>query len=137
EMDITCCYARQDKIWMTSPDGHRWEVFFKKDADHFGKSPDIPEATAHVAPPNGDNGARRGRCPGFVIHQREPPRLNHPLLLRRTVESALRSRPGPGGTPPSLPPPCLSLWLDRPSPNALAGPKAGSRGTCRRRRRKG
>lgn len=27
EMNTTCCYARQDKIWITSPDGHRWEVF--------------------------------------------------------------------------------------------------------------
>jgi catechol 2,3-dioxygenase-like lactoylglutathione lyase family enzyme len=27
EMNTTCCYARQDKIWVTSPDGHRWEVF--------------------------------------------------------------------------------------------------------------
>ncbi|WP_237446629.1 ArsI/CadI family heavy metal resistance metalloenzyme [Shimazuella alba] len=27
EMNTNCCYARQDKIWVTSPDGHRWEVF--------------------------------------------------------------------------------------------------------------
>lgn len=27
EMNTTCCYARQDKIWVISPDGHRWEVF--------------------------------------------------------------------------------------------------------------
>ena len=27
EMDTTCCYARQDKIWVTAPDGERWEVF--------------------------------------------------------------------------------------------------------------
>lgn len=27
EMNTTCCYARQDKIWVTSPDGHSWEVF--------------------------------------------------------------------------------------------------------------
>lgn len=27
EMNTNCCYARQDKIWITSPDGHRWEVF--------------------------------------------------------------------------------------------------------------
>lgn len=34
EMDTTCCYALQDKIWVTSPDGHRWEVFVvKEDAD--------------------------------------------------------------------------------------------------------
>ncbi|MBD1371261.1 VOC family protein [Hazenella sp. IB182357] len=27
EMNTNCCYARQDKIWVTSPDGHEWEVF--------------------------------------------------------------------------------------------------------------
>ncbi|OYD07437.1 ArsI/CadI family heavy metal resistance metalloenzyme [Paludifilum halophilum] len=44
EMDTTCCYARQDKIWVTSPDGHQWEVFFvKEDADRFGQSPNIPK----------------------------------------------------------------------------------------------
>ncbi len=27
EMDTTCCYARQDKIWVHDPDGNPWEVF--------------------------------------------------------------------------------------------------------------
>lgn len=27
EMDTTCCYARQDKIWVHDPDGIPWEVF--------------------------------------------------------------------------------------------------------------
>jgi predicted enzyme related to lactoylglutathione lyase len=27
EMDTACCYARQDKIWVTAPDGESWEVF--------------------------------------------------------------------------------------------------------------
>jgi catechol 2,3-dioxygenase-like lactoylglutathione lyase family enzyme len=27
EMDTTCCYARQDKIWVRDPDGAPWEVF--------------------------------------------------------------------------------------------------------------
>ena len=27
ETDTTCCYARQDKIWVTAPDGESWEVF--------------------------------------------------------------------------------------------------------------
>ncbi|MCS1351079.1 ArsI/CadI family heavy metal resistance metalloenzyme [Mechercharimyces sp. CAU 1602] len=31
EMDTSCCYARQDKIWVTSPDEHRWEVFYVKE----------------------------------------------------------------------------------------------------------
>jgi predicted enzyme related to lactoylglutathione lyase len=27
EMDTSCCYARQDKIWVHDPDGTPWEVF--------------------------------------------------------------------------------------------------------------
>ena len=27
EMGTTCCYARQDKIWVHDPDGTPWEVF--------------------------------------------------------------------------------------------------------------
>jgi len=28
EDDIACCFARQDKLWFTDPDGNAWEVFF-------------------------------------------------------------------------------------------------------------
>jgi len=31
EMNTTCCYARQDKFWITDPDGHEWEFFFTKE----------------------------------------------------------------------------------------------------------
>jgi catechol 2,3-dioxygenase-like lactoylglutathione lyase family enzyme len=27
ELDTTCCYATQDKVWVTGPDGERWEVY--------------------------------------------------------------------------------------------------------------
>ena len=27
EEDIACCFARQDKLWFTDPDGNPWEVF--------------------------------------------------------------------------------------------------------------
>lgn len=27
EMDTACCYAHQDKIWATAPDGENWEIF--------------------------------------------------------------------------------------------------------------
>ncbi|OLS36232.1 hypothetical protein BTR25_18400 [Bacillus sp. MRMR6] len=30
EMDVTCCYATQDKFWVTDPDGNEWEVFYTK-----------------------------------------------------------------------------------------------------------
>jgi catechol 2,3-dioxygenase-like lactoylglutathione lyase family enzyme len=27
ELDTTCCYAKQDKIWVHDPDGTPWEIF--------------------------------------------------------------------------------------------------------------
>ena len=27
ELGATCCYARQDKVWVTGPGGERWEVY--------------------------------------------------------------------------------------------------------------
>jgi catechol 2,3-dioxygenase-like lactoylglutathione lyase family enzyme len=39
EMDTTCCYARQDKIWVHDPDGTPWEVFAThEDSDEFGEA---------------------------------------------------------------------------------------------------
>ncbi|WP_024442865.1 MULTISPECIES: ArsI/CadI family heavy metal resistance metalloenzyme [unclassified Mycobacterium] len=29
EMDTTCCYAVQDKVWVSGPDRERWEVYTK------------------------------------------------------------------------------------------------------------
>lgn len=31
EMDTTCCYAKQDKIWVHDPDGNEWEVYVLTD----------------------------------------------------------------------------------------------------------
>ncbi|MBD0349054.1 MAG: VOC family protein [Thermoleophilia bacterium] len=27
ERDTTCCYARQDKVWVHDPAGHPWEIY--------------------------------------------------------------------------------------------------------------
>ncbi len=27
EHDTTCCYARQDKVWVSDPAGNRWEIY--------------------------------------------------------------------------------------------------------------
>lgn len=27
ESDSKCCFARQDKVWITDPDGNSWEIF--------------------------------------------------------------------------------------------------------------
>ena len=33
EHNTDCCYAVQDKVWVTDPDGNRWEVFVVNVAD--------------------------------------------------------------------------------------------------------
>ena len=33
EEQVTCCYAVQDKAWVTDPDGNEWEVFVVTDDD--------------------------------------------------------------------------------------------------------
>lgn len=33
EEGTTCCYAVQDKVWISDPDGHKWEVFVVLEAD--------------------------------------------------------------------------------------------------------
>jgi catechol 2,3-dioxygenase-like lactoylglutathione lyase family enzyme len=33
EMNVDCCFALQDKVWVTDPDGNRWEVFTVKIGD--------------------------------------------------------------------------------------------------------
>jgi catechol 2,3-dioxygenase-like lactoylglutathione lyase family enzyme len=47
EMDTTCCYARQDKIWVTDPDGTPWEVFtVLEDVEHPGTATELPQAAS-------------------------------------------------------------------------------------------
>ena len=37
ELNTTCCFAAQDKVWVTSPSGERWEVYtVLADSDTFG-----------------------------------------------------------------------------------------------------
>ena len=33
EMSTDCCYALQDKVWVSDPNGYRWEVFVVKVGD--------------------------------------------------------------------------------------------------------
>ena len=43
--DVECCYARQNKVWVEDPDGHRWEIFIVTEADVPARTPQ-PEAAA-------------------------------------------------------------------------------------------
>ena len=40
EMGTTCCFATQDKVWVTGPAGERWEVYtVLADSESFGPAP--------------------------------------------------------------------------------------------------
>ncbi|MGW0163490.1 ArsI/CadI family heavy metal resistance metalloenzyme [Mycobacterium sp. NPDC003323] len=40
EIGTTCCFATQDKVWVSGPDGEKWEVYtVLADSDTFGSSP--------------------------------------------------------------------------------------------------
>ena len=40
EMGTTCCFATQDKVWVTGPAGEQWEVYtVLADSETFGNSP--------------------------------------------------------------------------------------------------
>ena len=44
EINTTCCFARQDKVWVTAPGGERWEVYsVLADSDTFGPDTDQPD----------------------------------------------------------------------------------------------
>jgi catechol 2,3-dioxygenase-like lactoylglutathione lyase family enzyme len=45
EIGTTCCFATQDKVWVSGPAGERWEVYtVLADSDTFGTSPKNPGA---------------------------------------------------------------------------------------------
>lgn len=40
EIGTTCCFATQDKVWVTGPAGEKWEVYtVLADSEEFGSSP--------------------------------------------------------------------------------------------------
>ncbi len=41
EIGTTCCFATQDKVWVTGPAGEKWEVYtVLADSETFGSSPE-------------------------------------------------------------------------------------------------
>ena len=45
EPNAECCYARANKLWLTDPDGHRWELWHRTgEFDSMGKEPEGPRS---------------------------------------------------------------------------------------------
>jgi lactoylglutathione lyase len=50
EIGTTCCFATQDKVWVTGPAGEKWEVYtVLADSDTFGTSPQHLDDGAEAA----------------------------------------------------------------------------------------
>ncbi|WP_068278036.1 ArsI/CadI family heavy metal resistance metalloenzyme [Aldersonia kunmingensis] len=42
QMNTTCCFAAQDKVWVSGPAGEQWEVYtVLADSEVFGTSPEL------------------------------------------------------------------------------------------------
>lgn len=53
EINTTCCFATQDKVWVTAPSGEKWEIYtVLADSDTFGTGHDLLTA----------DGTGRGCC---------------------------------------------------------------------------
>lgn len=50
EMQTSCCYARQDKTWVTDPDGNEWEAFVVLE-DNLPETSGADERTCCTAAP--------------------------------------------------------------------------------------
>ncbi|MFW0874874.1 ArsI/CadI family heavy metal resistance metalloenzyme [Rhodococcoides corynebacterioides] len=59
EIGTTCCFATQDKVWVTGPGGERWEIYtVLADSDTFGSQPipaPAPSVRADAAPAGATN----------------------------------------------------------------------------------
>lgn len=70
EMGTTCCFATQDKVWVTGPAGEKWEVYtVLADSETFGTSPQRPSDDGEQiccgtadANTDGDAGKVRAAC---------------------------------------------------------------------------
>jgi catechol 2,3-dioxygenase-like lactoylglutathione lyase family enzyme len=51
EMNTTCCYAVQDKVWVYDPDGNAWEIFYTKEDSEFESAGDMQDLSLCCAPP--------------------------------------------------------------------------------------
>src|SRR5215217_269505 len=52
EENVTCCYAVQNKVWATDPDGNKWEVYVVLDNDgahHHSSQEALPVPDAGAA----------------------------------------------------------------------------------------
>ncbi|MGV9678125.1 ArsI/CadI family heavy metal resistance metalloenzyme [Nocardia sp. NPDC003482] len=66
QIATTCCFATQDKVWVTGPHGERWEVYtVLADSETFGAAPQLADADAgRACCGTADEAAAEGACCG-------------------------------------------------------------------------
>ena len=65
EIGTTCCFATQDKVWVTGPAGEKWEIYtVLADSETFGSSPEHLDREAEGAACCGGSPAVEGRLFG-------------------------------------------------------------------------
>ncbi|MCZ8521886.1 MULTISPECIES: ArsI/CadI family heavy metal resistance metalloenzyme [Paenibacillus] len=52
EMNTTCCYAVQDKVWVYDPDGNAWEIFHTKEDSEFESAGEARDISLCCLPPS-------------------------------------------------------------------------------------
>lgn len=63
EIGTTCCFATQDKVWVTGPAGEKWEVYtVLADSDTFGTSPKMLQDNDSAAVCCGGRGGASAAC---------------------------------------------------------------------------
>lgn len=76
EIGTTCCFATQDKVWVTGPAGEKWEVYtVLADSETFGTSPQhLDDPADSEAGPAGSDG---GVCCGTAAAAASPEPGDH------------------------------------------------------------
>lgn len=81
EIGTACCYAVQDKFWVTDPDGHQWEVYYFHEDSDFNDPQYAMEETSVCCSPE------------TVVKQEEKPKIR---LAELNTKQEASCEPGSG-----------------------------------------
>lgn len=72
QIATTCCFATQDKVWVTGPGGERWEVYtVLADSESFGATTGLGDAEAvRACCGTAEEAAAEGACCGSAAKER-------------------------------------------------------------------
>jgi catechol 2,3-dioxygenase-like lactoylglutathione lyase family enzyme len=63
QIGTTCCFATQDKVWVTGPAGERWEIYtVLADSETFGAIPGLPATEDSSCDPSSSTAGTSTAC---------------------------------------------------------------------------